>query len=72
MTLQIGLIVNKIFDIIYFDFSKAFDSITHGRLFISLKAYGTTGNVLKCWLKSYFIDCKKRVVKTEMFVISYV
>jgi len=39
-------------DIIYFDFAKAFDSVSHAKLVHKLQAYGITGRLLK--LLSYF------------------
>ena len=33
-------------DIIYFDFAKAFDSVSHTRLLTKLESYGLTGNLL--------------------------
>jgi len=34
-------------DIVYLDFRKAFDSVSHQRLLMKLKGYGITGKVLK-------------------------
>ena len=39
-------------DVIYFDFSKAFDSVPHVRLINKLKAYGVDGPLLK-WFESF-------------------
>ena len=39
--------------IAYIDFSHAFDSISHDKLFQRLHAYGIRGSVLS-WLKNYF------------------
>lgn len=43
---------NTQFDVIYTDFSKAFDRISHSVLIHKLSAYGVTGTLLE-WLKSY-------------------
>ena len=43
---------NRAFDVIYTDFSKAFDSVPHERLFLKLEAMGIRGDVLK-WIKSF-------------------
>ena len=42
----------KSFDVIYTDFSKAFDSVPHERLFLKLEAMGIRGDVAK-WIKSF-------------------
>jgi hypothetical protein len=34
-------------DIIYLDFRKAFDFVSHGRLLIKLQTFGIVGNLLK-------------------------
>ena len=48
-------------DIIYFDFAKAFDSVSHAKLVHKLQAYGITGRLLK--LLSYFLSNRfQRVV----------
>ena len=48
-------------DIIYLDFSKAFDKVPHQRLAIKLEAHGIEGEVLS-WIKSWLKDRKQRVV----------
>ena len=40
------------FDVIYTDFSKAFDSVPHKRLFIKLESLGIKGDILN-WIKSF-------------------
>jgi len=47
-------------DIIYLDFSKAFDSVPHERLILKLKSYGITGFVLQ-WIESFLKDRVQRV-----------
>ena len=47
-------------DVIYFDFMKAFDKVSHSRLILKLKSYGI-GGVLLDWLKSFLTDRKQRV-----------
>ena len=48
-------------DIIYLDFSKAFDSVSHRLLLHKLKMYGFNGRLLD-WFTSYLSDRKQRVV----------
>jgi len=36
-------------DVIYFDFKKPFDSVSHPKLLVKLPAYGLFGNLLD-WL----------------------
>ena len=45
-------------DVIYTDFSKAFDTVEHGVLLHELKECGVTGK-LGCWLAS-FLDSSQR------------
>ena len=37
-------------DVVYLDFSKAFDSVPHQRLLVTLKAYSVQGKLLKAFL----------------------
>jgi len=48
-------------DVIYLDFSKAFDSIPHLRLLNKLHSYGFRGRLLQ-WLKAYLSDRRQCVV----------
>ena len=50
----------KNIDILYLDFSKAFDTVPHERLLNKLNAYGITNNVHK-WIQSFLSDRKQRV-----------
>ena len=51
----------KSVDVAYFDYSKAFDKVSHRLLLIKLKAYGIDGRLL-AWLEAYLQDRKQRVV----------
>ena len=48
-------------DIIYLDFSKAFDSVSHPLLLRKLRRFGISGNMLK-WFESYLAKRVQRVV----------
>lgn len=52
---------NQQTDVVYTDFSKAFDRVSHGVLIEKLKAYGFSGSFL-CWLKSYLKERTFHVV----------
>ena len=41
------------FDVIYTDFSKAFDLVAHERLIVKIESLGIKGDILE-WLKSFF------------------
>ena len=47
-------------DVIYIDFSKAFDSLSHVRLLSKLEKYGIQGNILG-WIKSFLSGRCQRV-----------
>ena len=48
-------------DVIYLDFRKAFDTLTHSRLANKLYAHGIRGNLLN-WMKSFLKDRKQKVI----------
>ena len=48
-------------DVIYLDYSKAFDSVPHLRLISKLQSYGINGNLLT-WIKNFLIGRQQRVV----------
>ena len=48
-------------DVIYFDFSKAFDKVSHTKLIGKLKNYGISGRILD-WVRSWLSDRYQRVV----------
>ena len=50
-------------DIICLDFSKAFDKVCHEKLFLKLKCYGISGNLLE-WIKN-FLTGRTQAVKVE-------
>ena len=47
-------------DIIYTDFSKAFDSVPRERLLRKVESYGIQGNLLK-WIESFLSSRRQRV-----------
>ena len=48
-------------DIIYLDFSKAFDKVPHQRLLKKVASYGIKGEILQ-WIENWLHDGKQRVV----------
>jgi len=53
-------------DIIYLDFAKAFDRISHSHLLFKLEHYGIGGKMLS-WIKSFLTDRRQRVVSQQAF-----
>lgn len=47
-------------DVIYTDFSKAFDTVPHRRLLLKLSAYGFKGEILE-WIRDWLSNRKQRV-----------
>ena len=50
-------------DSIYFDFSKAFDTVPHKRLSMKMNAYGIEGKLLK-WIKEFLTE-RQQVVRVR-------
>ena len=53
--------VGDSYDVIYLDFSKAFDRVPHERLLKKIKAHGIGGNVYN-WIRSWLSNREQRVV----------
>ena len=53
-------------DVVYFNFSKAFDTVPHKRLIHKLRAYGIGGKLLE-WLQSFLSDREQSVVINSVF-----
>ena len=51
----------RAFDVLYLDFSKAFDKVCHKRLMVKLEAAGIEGKLLD-WIKEWLAGRKQRVV----------
>lgn len=51
-------------DVLYLDFSKAFDSVPHNLLLYPLNQYGINGSLLN-WFSSYLMGRRQRVVIIE-------
>ncbi len=51
----------KFVDIIYLDFAKAFDTVSHTKLLFKMAKYGIGGKLL-VWIKSFLSGRKQRVV----------
>lgn len=47
-------------DVAYIDFSKAFDSVCHNKLYVKLQSYGIDGKLLS-WIREYLSDRTQRV-----------
>ena len=56
-------------DVVYFDFSKAFDSVPHTRLLLKLQAYGINGQLLN-WFKN-FLTGRRQCVKINSVLSSW-
>ena len=51
----------KSVDVTYFDYSKAFDKVSHRLLIVKLKSYGIEGKLL-AWIEAWLVDRRQRVV----------
>jgi len=56
----INLQSRKVTDVIYFDFKKAFDSVSHLKLLNKLQAYGIVGNLL-AWISDFLSNRSQQV-----------
>ena len=56
-------------DVVYFDFSKALDSVPHARLLLKLQAYGINGQLLN-WFKD-FLTGRRQCVKINSVLSSW-
>ena len=54
-------------DMVILDFSKAFDTVPHGKLLQKLEKYGINGNI-HSWLEKFLTKRHMRVV-VEIFLI---
>ena len=61
---KVGIDEGSPVDIIYLDFTKAFDKVPHQRLLLKLKARGI-GNGMINWIEKWLIDRIQRVVVTS-------
>jgi len=57
---------NDPFDILYFDFRKAFDTVPHERLLIKMQSYGITGDLLD-WTRSFLTNRFQKVKVNNSF-----
>ena len=48
-------------DVVYLDFSRAFDKVDHGLLLIKLKSLGVVGTLAK-WIESFLLGRRQKVV----------
>src|SRR5437867_4960454 len=53
-------------DIIYLDFAKAFDTVSHNMLYFKLQKFGITGDLLK-WIIAFLSNRSQRVVINGVF-----
>ena len=51
----------KAVDVVYMDFSKAFDKVPHGRLLQKIRMHGIEGD-LAVWIENWLADRRQRVV----------
>ena len=51
---------SPVYTIVYLDFSKAFDRVSHRRLLSKVKAHGIGGKVIE-WIRGWFTSREQRV-----------
>ena len=62
----VGLFNRNNIDVVYIDFSKAFDSIVFSKLLAKLEHFGIVGNLLK-WISCFIHGRTQRVVLDNCF-----
>ena len=55
-------------DVIYLDYSKAFDKVDHQVLLANLKRYGIGGNVLR-WIEQFLANRTQTVLVEALLMI---
>jgi len=55
-------------DIVFLDFSKAFDKVPHQRLLLMLESYGVCGSVLD-WIQSFLSSRCQQVEVEGVFIL---
>ena len=55
-------------DVVYMDFSKAFDKVPHGRLVKKVNSHGIQGNLIK-WIQNW-LSCRRQRVMTEAALVT--
>ena len=66
--IQEQIVLGSQTDIVYLDFSKAFDSVIHNKLIEKLHNFGIQG-ILLVWIKSYLTD-RTQIIRVKGFVSS--
>jgi hypothetical protein len=56
-------------DLLYLDFAKAFDSVSHSELLFILKSFGISGQLLN-WFADYLHNRKQRVIIVVCFLVT--
>jgi hypothetical protein len=59
-----ALFKGKVYDVLYTDFKKAFDSVSHIKLISKVSALRIKGSLLE-WIKIFLLNRKQRVVMGE-------
>ena len=52
-------------DVIFYDFKKAFDTLSHSKLILKLESYGIIGNILH-WIKDFLTNRTQEVVINQV------
>ena len=58
-------------DVIFLDFARAFDTVSHKRLLLKLTAYGISGLTIQ-WIEAFLKERKQRVVIGKNIYLLYI